>query len=280
MKILITGAKGMLGTMLASVFADMNPTLWDVAELDITDLHAVREKLQVEKPEVIINAAAYTEVDKAEGERDLAFAVNATGPGNLATVAKEIALPAGRQGATLVHYSTDYVFPGTKAEGYAEDDAAGPAVNVYGESKLAGEEAVKNSGCNFYLLRTAWLYGPNGKNFVDTMLKLADTKPEISVVNDQHGSPTFTKDLAGATKYLLENTKPFGIYHAVNAGQATWYDLACEVFKLKGKNVKVNPIPASQFPTSAKRPEYSILKNTKGLPMRDWKEALADYLQK
>lgn len=272
MKILITGAKGMLGTMLASVFADQYPLLWDVRELDITKLDEVRKKLTAEKPDVIINAAAYTAVDKAESERDMAFLVNADGPKNLAIVAKEI-------GAILVHYSTDYVFPGTKQEGYAEDDAAGPAVNVYGESKLGGEKAVQESGCNFYLLRTAWLYGPNGKNFVDTMLKLGSEKPELKVINDQHGCPTSTKDVALATKYVLENKKPYGIYHAVCEGQTTWYDFAKKIFKLAGININVVPIPAADYPTAARRPQYSVLTNTKGLPMRNWQVALQDYLE-
>ena len=261
----------MLGHMLAEVFAPQNPLLWDVAELDITDLPAVKEKLIAKKPGVVINAAAYTAVDKAEMEKEVAWAVNAKGPENLAMVCKEI-------GATLVHYSTDYVFPGDKPEGYAEDDAAGPAVNVYGESKLAGEEAVKKSGVNFYLLRTAWLYGSGGSNFVDTMLKLGREREELKVVSDQHGSPTCTKDVALATKYVLDNKKSFGIYHAVCEGQATWYEFAKEIFRLVNIDITVTPISASEYPVAAKRPEYSVLKNTKGLLMRNWQVALAEYI--
>lgn len=272
MKILITGAKGMLGTMLVQAFSDMSPVCLDVAELDITKLEDVRAKLAQEKPNVVINAAAYTAVDKAETEKEIAFAVNELGPKNLAITAKEI-------GATLIHYSTDYVFPGTKQDGYAEDDMAGPAVNVYGESKLAGEKAIQTSGCNYYLLRTAWLYGPNGKNFVETMLRLSNEKSELRVVNDQHGCPTFTKDVAQATRYVVEENKPFGVYHAVNEGQASWYDFACEIFRVAKKDIRVIPIPAAEYPLPAKRPTYSILKNTKGLLMRSWQEALQDYLQ-
>lgn len=271
MKIVIVGAKGMLGGMLASIFAEQQPLLWDISELDITKLDEMREKLTAEKPDVVINAAAYTAVDEAETKRELAFAVNAEGPRNLATVAQEI-------GATLVHYSTDYVFPGTEAEGYAEDDVAGPAVNVYGESKLAGEKAVQESGAAYYILRTAWLYGPNGKNFVDTMLKLSQTKKELRVINDQHGCPTFTKDVALATKYVLEHKKPFGIYHAVCEGQTTWHGFAKEIFRVAGIDMNVIPIPATEYPLPAKRPGYSVLKNTKGIPLRPWLEALREYV--
>lgn len=262
----------MLGHMLAEVFAEHNPLLWDVGEMDITNTGEVREKLRREKPEVVINAAAYTAVDKAESEKEAAFAVNAKGPENLALACREI-------GALFVHYSTDYVFPGTKQDGYAEDDVAGPAVNIYGESKLAGEEAIKKSGVNFYLLRTAWLYGPNGRNFVDTMMKLAESKTELLVINDQHGSPTFTKDVALATKYVLENNKPFGIYHAVCEGQATWYDFAKEIFTIARLKVNIVPIPATEYPLPAKRPEYSVLKNTSGISLRPWQEALQDYFR-
>lgn len=261
----------MLGTMLAQVFSDLKPLLWDVAQMDITKLDQVRAKLVGEQPDVVINAAAYTNVDGAETDRETAFLINETGPKNLAIVAKEI-------GATLVHYSTDYVFPGTNQEGYGEDDAAGPAINVYGESKLAGEKALQESGVNYYLIRTAWLYGPNGKNFVETMLKLAETKKELRVINDQHGCPTSTKDVALATRYLLEHTKPFGVYHAVCQGQATWYEFAKEIFSVSGIDISVAPIPAIEYPLPARRPAYSVLNNTKRVPMRGWQEALKDYL--
>lgn len=271
MKMLIVGAKGMLGSMLMDVLADYNPTGWDVGEIDITKAEDVRDKVTALAPEVIINAAAYTNVDGAQANRELAFAVNEAGVKNLAEVAKSV-------GATMVHYSTDYIFPGDKKEGYTEEDEGGPAVNVYGESKLAGEKALMQSGVNFYLVRTAWLYGPNGKNFVGTMLRLGKNKKELHVVADQHGSPTYTKDVALATKQLLEKKKPFGVYHAVCTGQATWFQFAQEIFRISNMGVKVNPIPASQYPVPAKRPEYSVLVNTKGLTMRSWQEALKDYL--
>lgn len=283
MKILVIGAKGMLGSMVMEVLADWQPTGWDVGEIDITKPDEVIEKITSFAPTVVINAAAYTNVDGAEGNRAEAFAVNEGGVENLAAAAKKV-------GARFVHYSTDYVFPGTKKEGYAEDDEAGPAVNIYGESKLAGEKALMQGGVNFYLVRTAWLYGPRGNptspedtrgkgNFVGTMLRLGKDKKELNVVSDQHGSPTYTKDVALATKQLLEEKKPFGVYHAVCTGQATWFEFAQEIFRLAKMDVHVRPIPASQYRTAAKRPEYSMLLNTKGLAMRGWQEALQDYMK-
>jgi dTDP-4-dehydrorhamnose reductase len=271
MKILIIGARGMLGSMLQQVLADLDPTGWDRAELDIVDADAIRAKIGAEKPDVLINAAAYTDVDGAETNKELAVAVNADAVRNLARVAQEL-------GTTVVHYSTDYVFPGTKAEGYAEDDAPGPAVNAYGESKLAGEKALQEIAPNFYLLRTAWLYGPNGKNFVDTIMRLGKERPELNVVNDQRGCPTFTKDVAQATRTLLEEKYPFGIYHTVNEGSTTWYEFTQEIFRLKGITTPLKPITSAEYPLPAKRPQYSRLLNTKGPKLRPWQEALADYL--
>lgn len=272
MNIVIIGAKGTLGSMLASVFADIKPTLLDKEEIDITNAQNVRDVLMPLQPEVIINAAAYTDVDGAESNSEDAFLVNETGVKNLADVANIMS-------ATLVHFSTDYVFPGNQLEGYSEADSPGPAVNVYGQSKLAGERALVESGCNFYLVRTAWLYGPHGKNFVDTMIALAKTNKNLSVVNDQFGSPTLTKDLAQFVRGLLEENLPFGIYHGVNAGSASWFEFAEMIFTLvPGMQVDVKPVSASEFPRPAKRPQYSILKHTKGPEFRDWKDALKEYL--
>lgn len=272
MQTVIVGARGMLGSALAHVFAEDQPVLWDKAEIDITDASEVREALEKLSPTLIINAAAYTDVDGAETQPETAFAVNEQGVRNLALAAKNI-------GATLVHYSTDYVFPGTAAAGYAEDEQPGPAVNVYGESKLAGEQALREVNPRRYLLRTAWLYGPGGKNFVDTMLKLAQTKPELNVVNDQHGSPTFTYDVASATRTLLTNSFAPGIYHAVNSGRATWYEVAQKILALRQLPITVRPVSSAEFPRPAARPQYSMLKNTKGPPLRPWEEALDDYLK-
>ena len=274
MNIVIIGAKGMLGSMLATVFSDMQPTLLDKEEIDITNAQSVRDVLMPLQPDVIINAAAYTNVDGAEEHKEDAFLVNETGVKNLGDIANML-------GATLVHFSTDYVFPGTQTEGYSEADSPGPAVNVYGQSKLAGERALKESGCNFYLIRTAWLYGPNGKNFVDTMVELGKTKKHLSVVNDQFGSPTFTKDLSQFVRSLLEESEPFGIYHGVNTGSASWFEFAEMIFTIiPGMQVDVKPVSSAEFSRPAKRPQYSILKHTKGPEFRDWKEALREYLGK
>ncbi len=262
----------MLGGALREVFTDSEVTASDRKELDITDIAMVREKISALKPDVIINAAAYTDVDKAEVERELAFAVNAAGVKNLAEVAKEV-------GATLVHYSTDYVFPGDREAGYNEGDELGPAVNVYGESKLAGEVALRDSGCRFYLIRTAWLYGVGGKNFVTTMLKLGKERSELGVVNDQHGSPTYTVDVARYTKELLEKGFLLGVYHATNSGVTTWYEFAREIFAVAGLAVVVKPVPSSEYRRPAKRPPWSGLLNTKGPKMRRWQEALREYLK-
>lgn len=275
MRVLILGAKGMLGSMLQTVLHGWQITVWDKDELDITQEEEVRNKIVAERPEVIINAAAYTNVDGAEdaANREACFAVNEKAVRNVAAVAKEL-------DAVVVQYSTDYVFPGDKKTGYAEDDAPGPAVNVYGQSKLAGERALKESGAKFYLLRTAWLYGPGGKNFVNTMLALAKEKDHLDVVDDQHGSPTFTKDVALVTREVLEKQEeyPPGIYHAVNFGETTWYAFAKKIFELAKINVDVRPTTSDKFVRPAKRPKYSILKNTRGPKLRHWQDALQEYL--
>jgi dTDP-4-dehydrorhamnose reductase len=274
MKVVIIGAKGMLGSMLAQVFSEHDAVLLDREEIDITDASSVREVLMPIQPDTIINAAAYTNVDGAETDGEAAFLVNETGVKNLADTAKIL-------DATVVHFSTDYVFPGDNSNGYSENDSPGPAVNVYGQSKLAGERALKESGCNFYLVRTAWLYGPNGKNFVDTMLELGKNKKQLSVVNDQFGSPTYTKDVALFVKTLLENNESFGIYHGVNTGSASWFEFAEAIFTIvTGMQVDVKPVSSAEFPRPAKRPTYSILRHTKGPEFRSWKDALAEYLKK
>ncbi len=273
MSFVIVGAKGMLGSMFAQVFADKRPLLVDRDEIDITNEESVRNVLRDAKATVVINAAAYTNVDAAENHKEEAFLVNETGVKNLATVCRELS-------ATLVHFSTDYVFPGTKESGYTESDSPGPAINIYGQSKLAGERALKESGCNFYLVRTAWLYGPNGKNFVDTMLQLAQKQDHIQVVSDQRGCPTYTKDLALHVTDLIEKPYPFGIYHGVNTGNASWFELAQKIFEYTPNiAVVIKPVSSSEFPRPAKRPAFSILQNTKGPTMRTWQDALAEYVR-
>ena len=272
MRLLIIGAKGMLGVRLCEEFDSLKPTCWDREEVDITNEDQTREKVVELHPDVVINAAAYTDVDGAETNRDMAFAVNETGVRNLAGAVKDV-------GGTLVHYSTDYVFPGDNKDGYAEDDPPGPAVNAYGESKLAGERVLKEAGVDFYLLRTAWLYGADGKNFVDTMLKLAKERDLLSVIDDQHGGPTFTRDVAKATAEILKGDFRPGIYHTVNRGVVSWCGFAREIFSLAGFDIKVKAILTEEYLLPAKRPACSVLKNTKGPKMRLWKEALREYIK-
>lgn len=277
-KILITGAKGMLGSMLVKVFSDYEVIEWDLQSgNDITNEDAVMKSVKEIKPDVIINAAAFTEVDKCEDAefQGLADLVNGAGPRILAIAAKEV-------GAILVHFSTDYIFNGENKEGYSEEfDKINP-VNYYGKSKAVGEKNIMqiadDNWNKYYIIRTAWLYGPNGNNFVDTMIKLGKEKDELKVVNDQHGSPTYTKDLAERTKELLLSQLEFGVYHGTNNEFCTWYDFAKEIFKIAKIDIDVQPCSSEEFPRPAKRPAYSMLHNTKMPPMRRWQEALADYI--
>ena len=270
MKTLIIGAKGMLGHELALAFIKDKPFLWDIDEIDITDQKQVQEKIADLSPELIINAAAYTNVDACETNEALATHVNGEAVGFLAQTAAEI-------GATLAHYSTDYVFDGSKKEGYLEDDKPAP-INAYGRTKLAGEFKVQSSKLkDWYIIRTAWLYGLRGKNFVETMLALAERGGPIKVIDDQIGSPTYAPDLAQATRDLVESKKPSGIYHRTNAGQTSWYGFAKEIFTVFNKQVDLSPCATSQYPIPAKRPAYSVLRSTKLPAIRAWPEALTTY---
>jgi len=260
----------MLGHELTKAFAKYNPILWDMSDIDIADKEQVDKKITELAPELIINAAAYTAVDKCEENEEIATKVNGEALGYLADVAHRI-------NATLVHYSTDYVFDGTKKEGYVESDIPSP-VSAYGRSKLDGELRITRSELqNFYIIRTAWMFGPAGKNFVETMLLLADQEKEIKVIGDQFGSPTYAPDLAKATLEIVESKKPSGIYHRTNHGQCSWYQFAKEIFKVFDKKVDIGSCSTEEYPTPAKRPEYSIMKSTKLEPMRSWKDALIDY---
>jgi len=277
MKVVILGAKGMLGKDLMRVFYDLSPYPLDKDELDVTNEKGVSALFRNLKPDVVINAAAYTDVDGCETNRDLAMKVNGYVPGHLAKISKDV-------GAVFVHYSTDYVFDGGKSAGYKEDDEPGNPLNFYGESKLAGENAVREVGGNYYLIRASWLFGLGGpqsdgrpRNFIETMLRLAQEKDELKVVNDQHGKPTFSLDLARKTRELVEGKKDFGIYHITNEPANTWYDFAKEILKQKD-SCKILPCASDEFPRPAKRPAYSILLNTKLPPLRSWQEALAEYL--
>lgn len=274
-KVVILGANGLLGTYLRAALAVYQPVALTHAEIDITNAVNVQTILAQLQPDIIVNAAAYTAVDKCETERATAMTVNGIAPGYLAATAQSL-------NATFIHYSTDYIFAGDRAEGYPEDWSDQHPVNVYGESKLAGERAIAlhcTSGWQkAYIIRTAWLYGAFGTNFVDTMLKLAEQRSELQVVNDQHGSPTYAADLAAQTRFIIEQQLPFGNYHCTNSGVCTWFEFAQTIFTLAKKAVTVTPCASSQFPRPAARPAYSILLNTKLPALRSWQEALADYL--
>lgn len=268
----------MLGHDLMEAFSDHNLVGWSKTDLDITNSNQVRQKILKLNPNMIINAAAYTDVDKAEEEEDLAMAVNATGVLHLAQAAKEVS-------ALLVHFSTESVFNGEKQEGYQELDQTSP-VNAYGRSKTRGEELLQNNYDRFYIIRSSWLYGKalqkgksRGLNFVETMLKLAEEKDELNVVNDQFGKPTWTKDLAIMSKQLIKEVKPYGIYHIVNEGKCSWYDFAKEIFKLENIDIKVNPISSAEYELKTPRPKNTVLLNTKFHQLRPWQEALAEYLK-
>ena len=283
MKLLITGANGQLGRAINRVFAKDDVTLVNtetaavakehgMRALDITNVEEVLEAVRAEKPDAIVNCAAYTAVDKQESDADLSYRINAIGPRNLA-----IAANAG--GAGLVHVSTDYVFDGNGTRPYIEFDATCPS-SVYGKTKLAGEEFVKTFASRFFILRTAWLYG-DGHNFAKTMLRLAEDHEEVSVVDDQVGSPTSATELAKAIRYLVP-TDNYGLFHATCEGDCSWADFAKEVFRAAGKSTRVNPISTEEYvknnPASAPRPKYSILDNymlrlTSDYRFADWRDA-------
>ena len=276
MKTLIIGAKGMLGQELAKIFKGYDLHLWDKEEIDITLVDRVREKVAELNPDLIINAAAYNLVDNCETDFELAKKINYDGPVNLAKAAQAI-------GATLVHYSTDYVFEGTKKDGYREYDLPAP-VSKYGESKYLGEEVLEHNPAT-YLIRTSRLFGRMAtsagakKSFVEVMIKLAKEKEELELVNEELSCPTYVVDLAWQTKALVEGNEPTGVYHVTNDGACTWLEFAQEIFRLSGRAPRVIPVSGNKFPRPAKRPAYSALINTKLPKMRSWQAALKDFLQ-
>lgn len=284
MKVLIIGSKGMLGQELVAVFsADHEVTAWDREEIDITRLRpplagygGQAEKIQNLKPDIIINAAAYNNVDGAESEPEIARAVNGHAVGNLAAICRELNI-------LMVHYSSEYVFDGEKQEGYIETDQPNP-LSAYGASKFLGERELQKNTDKFYLIRLSRLFGrePKGtqakKSFVSLMLDLAKRQAQIDAVNEEVSCPTYALDIAKRTRDIIEQNLPYGIYHSPNRGAATWHGFAAEIFKIRKINVKLNPVPASYFPRPAQRPRYGILLNTKLPPMRPWQEALREFL--
>ncbi len=281
-KILITGANGMLANSVKERLSNYELTCTDVADLDITDEKAVLEFVRQLKPDYIVNCAAYTAVDKAEEAGEIVKRINSDGPGNLAKAAKAV-------DATLVHISTDYVFDGDLdvQNAYKEENQTGP-VTVYGITKLQGEEQVKANADKYYIFRTAWLYG-EGNNFVRTMLKLGESREEISVVDDQHGSPTYAEDLANIIGQAIEKEIPYGVYHSTNEGFTTWYDFTKAIFEYAKVDCKVNPVSTEKYIemmniVQAKRPKNSQLSKEKlakvGIQVPAWEDALKRYLVK
>jgi len=271
--ILVVGSKGMLGQELMGLLGSAARGV-DVEDIDITDLASVQRVLVTLKPRVVVNAAAYTDVDGCETNTELALQVNGEGVAHLAMISKEI-------GAKLVQVSTDYVFDGGKGAPYIEDDAPAP-LSVYGESKLAGEMNAKFNP-DHLIVRTQWLYGHAGKNFVETMLRLAGERSELDVVDDQIGSPTWTYDLALAIKALIDKGCS-GTYHAANSGFVSWNGFAREIFRLAGLGVTVNPMSTEKLGRPAKRPLHSTLDCSRlaqdtGFVPEPWQEALKRYLE-
>lgn len=280
MKILITGANGQLGTELHEILEREFPgqTLYtDVQELDLTNAKAVDSYVANNEITHIVNCAAYTAVDRAEEEKMLCAAVNTD-------AVKNLAMAADANGAKIIHISTDYVFDGTNHRPYRESDKVNP-ISQYGTTKRKGETLLLALAPQAIIIRTAWLYSAHGNNFVKTMLRLADSQPEIKVVCDQIGTPTFARDLARAVVKVLQSHQWVpGIYHFTDEGAASWYDFAKAIFRIAGKDVKVTPIPTEDYPTPASRPSYSILDRTRikatyGIEIPHWEEALPDCLR-
>jgi len=277
MKTVIIGAKGMLGQELTKVFTKYKPLLWDRNEIDIANQQDVKQKITELKPELIINSAAYNDVDGAEENEELAKQINGYGPGHLSKAADAV-------GAILVHFSTDYVFKGDNKEGYKESDQPDPQ-SAYARAKYLGEQMVQSGSSRYYILRLSRLFGRPAasetakKSFVDMMIELSSTKSELNAVDEELSSPTYAPDLARRTKELVEGDFEFGIYHAANSGACTWYKFVKEIFRIKKINTTVNPVPASFYPRLAVRPDYSILLNTKLTEARSWQDTLKDYLK-
>lgn len=277
MKVLVTGARGMLAKDLVPCLLERGHEILALPheELDITDLEIVRAAVNNFLPELVINCASYTKVDEAEKEEHLALMVNGYGVQNLCLMCHEQDIP-------LVHFSSDYVFDGTKANPYTIYDQPNP-INAYGRSKVLGEKYILWLLNKFYLVRTSWLFGLHGKNFVNTMLELGQIQNPISVINDQRGCPTWTRHLAQAVADLLE-TERYGIYHITNSEPTTWFDFARDIFRLSGMDIQVLPITSEQLSRPAKRPKNSVLSSFPlaeilRREMPSWTEALREYLE-
>jgi len=279
MVVLVTGGKGQLGQALAFVanrYPEIEFHFLSSSEADITDKDTLAAVFNNFKPDFCVNAAAYTAVDKSESEPEKAALINVTGAKNLAEICKQF-------GATLIHISTDFVFDGSKKTPYTETDVTNPQ-GVYGQTKLLGERAIEAVGGKYYIIRTAWLYSQFATNFMKTILRLAGERDTISVVDDQIGTPTNAVDLADAIcQIILSDKTAYGIYHYSNEGVASWHDFAAKIFEYNGVKIDLKSIPTSQFPTPAKRPEYSVLdkskiKSTFGISIPTWETSLKNTL--
>ena len=277
MKILLLGHKGMLGSdLLLKLNMEHEVVGMDKEEIDIVSAKECVNAIKNTEPNIVINAAAYTNVDACESAKEECFAVNAEAVKNIADACRN-------KNIRIIHFSTDYVFDGTAKHPYKEDDQCNP-INAYGESKLAGERYLQSLADDYILIRTSWLYGVKGKNFVQTILEKAKTAPTLSVVDDQVGSPTYTKDLAAAVDLLIsQNLK--GIFHITNRGSCSWYQFSVKILQEEGiHDIDVTPIKSDQLPRPAKRPAYSVLSmkkfiQTTGKTMQPWQLALQDYLK-
>lgn len=283
-KVLLIGRSGQLGYEIGKLIEENNNfylSFINSKDLDITDKKNVLKNITELNPQIIINCAAYTNVDKAEEDYEKAFQVNALGPRNLAIAAEAV-------GAKLIHISTDYVFDGNgvivngEKAPYREYDIPNP-INVYGRTKLLGEAYVREFCSKYFIIRTSWLYGENGNNFVKTIIKTAREKGKLQVVNDQIGNPTNAEDLAEHI-YKIAFTDEYGIYHCTGNGICSWYDFACKIVQYAGINCDIEPVSSEKYVTKAKRPSYScldnmMLRNTSGDTMRNWEEALCDFIK-
>lgn len=274
MKIAITGADGMLGHAMQKVFSDTELVTFSHAGLDITDLDRAVKTVRDARPDILIHAAAFTDVDACETDPEKAYLVNGIGTRNMAIACEEIHCP-------IIHISSDYVFDGTKSSPYDEWDKTNP-INQYGLSKLMAEQFISSLTNRFYIVRTSWLFGSHGKSFVDTIIRLLAEKESLQVVNDQFGSPTFTEDLAATLRQIIG--KGYGIYHVTNSGVCTWHEFAVKISDLIGIHKPIIPVTSEELKRSARRPDQSGLNNTmlrlEGIPpLRHWSEALEQYIK-
>jgi len=273
MKILVTGSKGQLGKELLKLYSDEKINGVDIDEMDITDAEQTVNFITKFNPDIVIHAAAMTDVDGCERNEGAAYKVNTLGTRN-------VALACQKANSEMLYVSTDFVFAGDKDENYNEFDIPSP-LSIYGKSKLEGEKLVKELLNRFYIVRTAWLYG-DGHNFVKTMLSLAENNDSLSIVSDQQGTPTYAKDLAIAISKIIDSGL-YGTYHVSNSGSCSWYDFAKKIFEIKDIDIEVNPTTAEEFGSPAERPAYSVMDNfalesQDIYKMREWEEALKDYL--